>query len=83
VLVLETGILLMHTDNVLKVDGSTLCISAVTIEILNVTETVATQGKLVSRNSEADISDVKGLLAVVGSAGVCGAKVRSLKIWGV
>jgi hypothetical protein len=37
VFVLETGVLLVHADNVLELDRSTLGICAVTIEILNVT----------------------------------------------
>lgn len=69
-LVLETGILLVHADDVLEMDRSTLCISTVAIKILDVTETVAAQGELVSSNTETNVSDIKGLLAVVRCARV-------------
>lgn len=69
-LVLKTVVLLVHTDDVLQLNRCTLCICAVTVEILDVAEAVAAKTKLIGCNTEADIADVEGLFAMVGGTGV-------------
>lgn len=70
VFVLEAVVLLVHTDHVLELDGSTLGVCAVAVEILDVAEAVTAQSELVGSDTEADITDIESLLAVVGSTGI-------------
>jgi hypothetical protein len=71
VLVLQTVILLVHANHILKLDGFTLGVGAETIEILDMAKTVTAKGELVCGNTEANVANVKGLLAVVWSTGIC------------
>jgi hypothetical protein len=56
----------VHADDVLELDGLALGIGAISIEIFNVAKAVAAQGQLVCCDAEANVTDVEGLLAVVG-----------------
>jgi hypothetical protein len=67
---LETIVLLVHADDILELNWCSLCICAVAIEILDVSETVTAETQLVGCDTEANIADVEGLLAVVRGAGV-------------
>jgi hypothetical protein len=67
---LEAVVLLVHANDVLKLDRGSLSVCAVAVEVLDVSETVAAEAELVSCDTEADIADVKGLFAVVRRARV-------------
>jgi hypothetical protein len=62
---LQTVILLVHANHILKLDGFTLGVGAETIEIFDMTKAVAAKGELVCRNTEANVTNIKGLLTVV------------------
>lgn len=57
----------MEADHILEVNRITLGISSEAVEIFNVAKTVASERELVSSVSEANISDVESLFAVIGS----------------
>jgi hypothetical protein len=65
VLVLQTIILLVQTDDVLQLHGVALGVGAVPVKVLDVTQTVAAKGELVGSDAESNVADVKCLLAVV------------------
>jgi DNA-binding IscR family transcriptional regulator len=64
-LVLQTVILLVHTNHILKLDGFTLGVGAETIEIFDMAKAVTAKGELVCCNTKTNVTNVKGLLAVV------------------
>ena len=69
-LVKNTIILLVHADNVLTLDRVTLRIRNDTIKVADNTKTVASETQGVGTSAKADITQIKGLLAVEGSAGI-------------
>lgn len=66
----QTIVLLVHADNVLELDGGTLGVGNDTVKVANGAETVAAQRELVGRSTKTNITEIKGLLAVEGAAGV-------------
>lgn len=70
VLVLETVVLLVHANDILELDGLTLGVGSVTVEILDVAQAVAAKGELVCSDAETDVAYVEGLLAVVRGSGI-------------
>lgn len=67
-LVLQAVILLVQANHILELDGLALGVGAETIEIFDTTEAVTAKRQLVCRDTESNITDVKGLLTVVWSA---------------
>lgn len=68
VLVLETVVLLMHANDILELDRLALGVCSEAVKVLDVTQAVTPEGKLVGCDAEADVAYVKGLLAVVRGA---------------
>lgn len=70
VLVLQAIILLVEANDVLQLDRRSLRVSAEAVKVLDVAETVTSKCELVRCDTEADVSNVKRLLAVEGSTRV-------------
>ena len=70
VLVEDAAILLMEANDVLQLDSATLGVSPVSVEVLNVAQAVAAEAQLVGSDTEADITNIESLLAVVGHTGI-------------
>lgn len=70
VLVLKTIVLFVHADDVLEVHWSAFGIGPISIEILDMAEAITSQRQLVRCDAESNVTNIEGLLTMVGCAGI-------------
>jgi len=66
VFMLKAVVLLVHADDVLELDRLALGVCTITIKVFDVAKAIAAEGQLVRCDTEANVTNVEGLLAVVG-----------------
>lgn len=71
-LVLKSVVLFVQTDDVLQEHRFPLGISSPSIEVLNMAQAIASERQLICCYTEADVTNIKGLLTMEWLTGIYG-----------